>query len=166
VNILSVWQKLLSFFTSLPVELTPKLYFICVDCLLPRQNRIKIYARTAVVSLSTLKRFFLFGKPEDTVSAVTQKALTEISHLWNLLFPGVNEETQLPSLHPAHATAGLVFNYKFHSGKAEPIPKVYIPVQFMCQSDAQIAQALGDFYKTTGLQRIGKNYERYLGDAL
>jgi len=166
VNIMPAWQKLLSFFSSLPIHLAPIFEFVSVDCLLPHQNRIKIYIRTPVSSLSNLKHFFLFGKSEDTVSATTQKVLAESSYPWNLLFPGVNEGTQLPSLHPAHTTAGLVFYYEFRSGDAEPVPKVYIPVQLLCQSDAIIAQALETFYKTTGSQRVGENYEKYLGAAL
>lgn len=166
VDILTPWNQILSFFGSLPPHLVPELKFVAVDCVLPHQNRFKVYAETPVASLSNLRRFFLFGCADSDIPETMQKALSQISLLWSLLYPEADNETQISSHHKDHPNAGLLFYYELRDAETRPVPKVYLPVQYLCRNDQDIANALGKFYRETGLLKLGENYGRDLGGIL
>jgi len=169
-DLLTPWNRLLKFFDSLPAHLVPDFNIVAVDCVAPEQNRLKIYVRTPVVSLSNVKRFLCMDDTSLDISFKYRRALEHIRLLWYLLFPNAfrsgDEETQLYAQDPQHLTSGLLFYYELRDRTSTAVPKVYIPVRHLCNSDAHIAQALQLFYNITGNSQFGRKYAKNVEDVL
>lgn len=161
-DLITPWNRVLSFFDSLPAQFAPDPFMVAVDCVEARHNRVKVYVRTPLISLSTVQRFFTLDRSSDRLSGSIKRALKRISLLWKLLFPehsgGPSDESEVPSYNPSHLTTGLLFYYELRAGYSEPFPKVYIPVRHLCGNDEQVVCALIRFYDEMGQPHLGQQY--------
>lgn len=173
-DLVTPWLRVLTFFETLPLSSTPNISIVAVDCVPSKQNRVKIYCRSPLTTLTNLRRFITLGRSSASLSAGSdsplKRGLDQITLLWYLLFPDMaNSEydNSEPAMRdPSHPTAGLLFYYELRGGHPEPFPKVYIPVRHLCRSDRHIVKALTQFYRRTGNIKAGMRYARDVQEIL
>ncbi|KIJ37223.1 hypothetical protein M422DRAFT_178429 [Sphaerobolus stellatus SS14] len=168
VNLTMPWFNLLHFFDSLPQAIFPEFPFVAVDCLPSRQNRLKIYARTHLVTFSNLRRFLTLDSKGYSGLGMKNRAWEHISLLWYLLFPEtfhLGEDAEVPSNNPGNPTGGLSYYYELRDGCPTPSVKVYIPVRNLCPNDEYIVKALETFFRITSNSCIGSQYTESVRDT-
>ncbi|GJJ14525.1 hypothetical protein Clacol_008790 [Clathrus columnatus] len=172
-DLITPWLNVLTFFETLPPALTPNINIVAVDCLPSKQNRVKIYCRSPLTTLSNLRRFITLGRSTagtTNLNSPLKRGLDQITLLWYLLFPNMADskfDNVEPLMRdPAHPTAGLLFYYELRGGHSEPFPKVYIPVRHLCRNDRHVVRALTEFYRQTGNIKAGMRYARDVQEIL
>lgn len=151
------WDMLLGFFHSLPPNIAPSIEIVAVDCVASSKNRLKVYARTPLTTLSTIKRFMTLDSAIG--SQAISRALEQVSYFWGLLFPGIPDDEQ-PGVEESrlrHPTSGLLFYYELRGDSLQPLPKVYVPVRHLCKNDEEIVHAMEKLYrKVNNLEAVRK----------
>ncbi|KIJ22272.1 hypothetical protein M422DRAFT_197362, partial [Sphaerobolus stellatus SS14] len=168
VNLTMPWSSLLQFFDSLPQPISPELLIVAVDCLPSRLNRLKLYVRTPLVSLSNLRRFLTLDSQAYGCLGKKGRTWEHLSLIWYLLFPEtfqLGEDTEVPSYNPRHPTGGLLFYYELRDSCLTPSAKVYIPVRHLCRNDEHVVKALETFSRITSNSSIGSQYAKNVRDT-
>ncbi|KAF9468247.1 aromatic prenyltransferase [Collybia nuda] len=159
------WGLLLEFFRSLPQNLAPSIEIVAVDCVPSSKNRLKVYVRTPLTTLSAVKQFMTLGFAVD--SAEITETLEQASYFWRILFPGISddEEPTVGGDRLRHPTSGLLFYYELRASSLYPLPKIYIPVRHLCKSDEEIIGAMEKLYRKMNNLEAMRNYGKLIRDA-
>jgi DMATS type aromatic prenyltransferase len=166
ISLQKSWDMLLGFFGSLPPSLTPSIEIVAVDCVPSSVNRLKVYIRTPLTTLSTVKRFMTLDSVIE--STAINRALEQVSYLWEILFPGLSDDKE-PGVGESqlrHPTGGLLFYYELRGDSLHPLPKIYLPVRHLCKNDEEIVKAMEKLYRKTNNLEALRNYGRMLRDTL
>lgn len=158
-------KPLIEYLEDLPVTERPRIEMLAVDCVDPRQSRIKIYARTAKTSLRAVEDVYLLGGRIAT--AENRAALDAVRELWPLVFDtdlGHNDDTDLAS--SSHRTSGMILNFELRPGQTSPTPKLYLPVRHYAKSDMKIASGLAIYFRRRGWHNNARSYVESLRSAL
>jgi len=153
------WNVVLAYLHTMPPHAVPSVEMVAVDCLEPAQSRVKVYFRYHDNNLDTIiQHSTLGGTVDDLISQNTTSSLRE---LWGFLFPGVRSYEGLPLPNPSRPPGpGFLIYHEMRLGSSSLDSKVYIPVRQYCPHDAQIAQAISQYMKSTGVNAA----ERYAED--
>ena len=159
---LSVVETWLSTFSS---HSAPKVEMIAIDCIEPRQSRIKIYIRIPYTDFkAVLDAYTLDGGLRD---AVTRDGAVILKELWHLLIETPNTASEDSNLLlEEHRTAGIIFNFEIKPGSPFPSPQLYIPVRHYCKSDMDISKALCTFFERRGWSDLACSYSSHLSSIL
>ncbi|KAL1971183.1 hypothetical protein VTN77DRAFT_135 [Rasamsonia byssochlamydoides] len=162
ISVSPAWAVVEDFIRSCPVESRPKTEFVAVDCVEPKESRIKVYIRTQHMALEKVKDVFtLGGRLNDRT---TQTALRMLEELWRLVLNLPDNVRDSDELRPrdgnsaGHRTSGLLFNFEMRPGTPLPEPKVYIPVRHYARSDLDIARGLTSFFRRRGWTSLARMY--------
>ncbi len=127
---------------SLDVEI------LAVDCVHPRQGRLKIYVRSRQTSLESVRTVVTLGGL--LASSEMDQSLRELETLWRSMFSNngidlqgaatISDSQSLST--DSHRTAGILYNFEIRPGCPLPVPKVYIPVRHYTRSDGHVMQVL------------------------
>lgn len=124
------------------------------DAVDPVKTRLKLYVRTPRTSSRATQEILTLGGRLSDES--TQLCVANIRLFWSSVLQIHDDEAELPS--STHRTAGIILNFELRHNDPLPRPKVYIPVRHCCETDLQIAERLGVFFRKLGLTRVADSY--------
>lgn len=130
-----------------------------IDCLAPKDARIKIYVRARHTSLEYLMDALTLGGTYDLSG--NEEALADLKDFWQTFLGDAPDV--LPDDAPGRASPG--FYYTVGCGKAVS-PKVYLSPQYFCKSDTDVLIRLRKYFSTHSLGSRTDNYERALETIL
>ena len=139
-----------------------------MDTVEPSRNRLKVYARCSATNLSGVVSAMTLGnQPALANHAGIQHAITNVTHLWRLMFgqDAVDNDVSLTSKNSIY-TKGIVIYYDLTPGRAIPMPKVYIPVRHYAKNDAHVCEVMSEYYRNIGFIQSGSTYQEMVERAL
>jgi DMATS type aromatic prenyltransferase len=145
------------FINEFPPETAPKLEFIAIDLVAPRDSRIKIYYRTPITAFNKVINIYTLGGRLNGPSVLA--GIEVLKGLWPLVLNLPDDyplDQELPFV--PHRTTGTCFNFEIRPNDPNPQPKVYIPVRHYSKSDLEIAQSLAIFFEQQGWKDLAKSY--------
>uniref|UniRef100_A0A0W0FJH2 Tryptophan dimethylallyltransferase n=1 Tax=Moniliophthora roreri TaxID=221103 RepID=A0A0W0FJH2_MONRR len=161
----SQWESVASF-----VELHPqyKVYpeMVGIEGVAPTRNRVKVYLRLHPDHSSLMDTIYYttLGGKLNADNAVSE-TIAALRVLWKLIFPGVGDDEVVQL--KRQGSKGMLVYFEMGLDRKSVIPKVYIPIYRYCQSDAQIARAIAEYYRSTGQGgEVERNYEACLREML
>ena len=142
---------------SFPVGTAPKLEFIAIDLVAPKESRIKIYYRSPITALSQVIDMYTLGGRLSSPSVLA--GIEVLRSLWPLVLnlpEDYPEDKDLPFVN--HRTTGTCFNFEIRPNNPDVQPKVYIPVRHYAKNDLDISQSLAAFFERQGWSELARNY--------
>lgn len=130
-----------------------------IDCLVPKDARIKIYVRARHTSLEYLMDALTLGGTIDMTGQ--EEALSDLRDFWQIFLADAPD--RLPEDIPGRASPG--FYYTVGCGKAVS-PKMYLSPQFFCKSDADVLARLRKYFSTHRSKELIDSYEEGLAVIL
>ncbi|EEB96237.1 hypothetical protein MPER_04658 [Moniliophthora perniciosa FA553] len=161
----SQWQSVADFVESHPqYKVYPEM--VGIEGVAPTRNRVKVYLRLHPdhTSLEDTIYYTTLGGELNGDNGVSE-TIAALRVLWKLMFPDVEDDEVVQLKRPA--SKGMLVYFEMGLDRKGVIPKVYIPVYRYCQSDAQIARAITEYYRST--EQGGdfqRNYETCLREML
>lgn len=137
------WSKATSFFSTLPAEFKVQPVIAAVDCVSDKCNRLKVYVRTQATHLSALCNMFTLGG--QLKGPAIDSTLAKLRQIWGCLFGSISDMTPVKHKPSNIGPTGFLFYYEMNLGNALPIPKIYIPVARLLESDAHVARVVSEF---------------------
>lgn len=132
---------------------------LSIDCLEPRQARVKVYIRAKYTSLEYMMDCLTLGGRLDMSG--NEDALEDLKDFWQAFLADAPD--RLPDEAPGRASPG--FYYTLGAGK--PIsPKVYVSPTYFCKNDTDVMGRLRNYFSTRRTDRQMDNYEAALHDIL
>ncbi len=130
-----------------------------IDCLVPEDARLKLYARAPHVSMEYLMDVLTLGgrAPLDE----STDAIADLQDFWNLFL--ADAPAVLPADAPGRASPG--FYYTLGCGKALS-PKIYLLASYGCKSDSDVLAKLRTFFSTRRSDGMIDRYEKALREIL
>lgn len=152
------WSMVTSYLDSLPASSRPSMEMVAVDTLTPSRNRIKVYYRSHDNTIDAIvNHLTLGGRLANDES--TRDTISVFRNLCGYLFPGVaSDEPLITSSKFKRDLPGFLMYFELTPRTAVPFPKVYVPVRQYCANDAQIADAIGKYLRSTGNTTAGDRY--------
>lgn len=154
------YDQMLAFMTSDAEGSQLEIVGIAVDCVLPKDSRLKLYVRSPSTSFDSVCAIMTLGGKLNTFP---QAMLKDFRKLWQLTLglgedfaPGANLQAK------SHETAGVLYNFDIKAGNLLPKPKVYIPVRHYARNDLAAAEGLASYLKSKGQDRFVESYMRAL----
>lgn len=150
-------RKVVPYLDSLPLHAhRPTPDMVSIDCVEPSKNRIKVYFRCYDKTFrGVLDRLTLGGRLNDEG---IQNLVPALQELWELLFPGIGIDDQLPVKDASRPSwLGFLVYYEMKLGTDEITPKVYIPVRQYCANDMEVVNVLERYLNMKGLD-IARTY--------
>lgn len=133
---------------------------ISIDCLEPKNARIKVYVRAKYTSLEYMMDCLTLGGRLDIKSG-NEQAIEDLKEFWQTFLGDAPDI--LPDELPGRASPG--FYYTIGAGK--PIsPKVYISPTSFCKSDTVFLSKLRSYFSTRRSDQQMDNYEAAVLDIL
>jgi hypothetical protein len=86
------------------------------------------------------------------------KAISFFLRLWSQLYPDVEEDQQLQTLHLDQPTSSFVVYYQMRLGVTIPQAKAYINMRHFCPSHAHIPRAIAAYYHELGYSDFARAY--------
>jgi len=142
---------------SFPTGTAPKLEFVAIDLVAPKDSRIKIYYRSPVTALSQVIEIYTLGGRLSSPSVLA--GIEVLKDLWPLVLnlpADYPEDKDLPFV--KHRTTGTCFNFEIRPNDPDVQPKVYIPVRHYAKSDLDISRSLAVFFEGQGWSELAGSY--------
>ncbi|EEB92454.1 hypothetical protein MPER_09030 [Moniliophthora perniciosa FA553] len=159
------WQSVADFVESHPqYKVYPEM--VGIEGVAPTRNRVKVYLRLHPDhgSLTDTIYYTTLGGRLNGDNGVSE-TIAALRVLWKLMFPDVEDDEVVRLKRPG--SKGMLVYFEMGLDRKGVIPKVYIPVYRYCQSDAQIARAITEYYRSTGQGGdVERNYEACLREML
>ncbi|KAF9552276.1 aromatic prenyltransferase [Agrocybe pediades] len=150
----SSWSLVTQYLDSLPPTTPrPTLEMVAVDSVSPSKNRIKIYYRSHENTIEAIIQHLTLGGTLN--DPTTLQTISIFRTLSGYLFPGASTTDALMS---KRNWPGFLMYFELTPKSQVPFPKVYIPVRQYCANDAQIADAVGKYLRSTGNTTAGDRY--------
>ncbi|TDZ61743.1 4-O-dimethylallyl-L-tyrosine synthase [Colletotrichum trifolii] len=128
---------------------------LAIDCLAPRDARIKVYVRARHTTLEYMTDCITLGGRLD----MSGEALGDLRAFWETFLAGAPDV--LAAEAPGRASPGFYYTL----GCGRPIsPKVYISPQYFCASDVDVLRRLRGFFATRRTDRMMDSYEQAMVD--
>ncbi|KAK1999818.1 aromatic prenyltransferase [Colletotrichum falcatum] len=128
---------------------------LAIDCLAPRDARIKVYVRAKHTTLGYMMDCITLGGRLD----MSGEAIGDLEDFWQAFLAGAPDV--LPADAPGRASPG--FYYTLGRGR-EISPKVYVSPSYFCKSDADVLARLRRFFSSRRTDSMMDNYEQALKD--
>jgi DMATS type aromatic prenyltransferase len=141
---------MVSYISSFPAEFEPQVEIVAVDCLEPRQSRIKVYVRFQQTSFESMIDAMSLG---GALPSFPPSILQDLKDLWCSCF-GIDQTSSLDE-NIQHRTAGLLYYYELRENRPLPTSKVYLPVRHYASDDDQVARGVSDFLWKRGMTLKG-----------
>ncbi|KAK2038976.1 aromatic prenyltransferase [Colletotrichum somersetense] len=148
-------SRLHSFFRNDVHGRTINPFMLGIDCIIPSESRLKIYARSRITTFDLVRRVMSIGGQRRGI----EEAEKQLHRLWKLVL-GLSDDApadkELSS--NSHETAGVLFYFDVASMAVLPDVKVYIPVRHYAPSDKVAAQGLVHYLKSQGRSAYVQQY--------
>ena len=132
---------------------------VAVDCLDPKEARIKVYIRHSQTSWeSVCTMMTMNGRIE-----VSKDNLEELWQFWLSILSldqDFSNSAELPK--SDHATAGILYCFYAQEADESPTPKLYVPAKHYGRNDQAIANGLAQYFGDRGKDRYVDNYKKLL----
>ncbi|GIC94186.1 aromatic prenyltransferase [Aspergillus udagawae] len=143
---------------SFPPDSQPVVEILAIDCLKPRDSRLKIYLRSRNTTLHSVVDMLTLGGRV----AISDEGCKSLKELWRSVFDlHQDEHSNLDPLQEnSHRTGGILYYFELKSNASIPQSKVYLPVRHYSRDDDQIARGLSKFLEARGKRlRTGSYYD-------
>ncbi|KAI3614837.1 tryptophan dimethylallyltransferase [Moniliophthora roreri] len=159
------WKSVVDFVESHPqYGIHPE--SVGIEGVAPTRSRVKVYLRLHPDHSSLTDTIYCttLGGRLNGDNAVSE-TIAALRVLWKLIFPGIGDD-EAPQLKRPEQKGMLVY-FEMGLDRKSVIPKVYVPIYRYCQSDAQVARAITEYYRSTGQGgEVERNYEACLREML
>ncbi|TKW54236.1 4-O-dimethylallyl-L-tyrosine synthase, partial [Colletotrichum tanaceti] len=130
---------------------------LAIDCLAPRDARIKVYVRAKHTTFDYMMDCITLGGRLD----MSGEAIDDLKDFWRIFLADAPDV--LPPDAPGRASPG--FYYTLGCGRAIS-PKVYISPNYFSKDDVDVLGRLRAFFATRRTDSMMDNYEQALRDIL
>ncbi|KAH8890664.1 aromatic prenyltransferase [Thozetella sp. PMI_491] len=156
---LASYELLRSFLAEDPDGKTLNMILLAIDCVAPKDSRVKVYMRTPRTSFNSVMAIMTLGGRK----AVSLAQRQELKELWYTSL-GLDDDFSAADELPfnGHYTAGVPFYFDIKPGSMTPEIKGYIPVRHYAKSDAIAADGLCDFLESRGRGEYTSAYQAML----
>lgn len=149
---------LYAYLSTHPIGLSLQPEMLSIDCKSTREGRIKIYFRTRLTSLTSVRSIMTLDDllmPSDKL----ELSLREVEQLWSLVL-GAKIRHQDDELDVReHRTAGLLYYFEIREDQRLPVVKLYIPVRHYGGGDRAVQEGLGVYLRGRGQGEWFKKFQ-------
>lgn len=141
---------LYTYLSDHPTGSTLKPEILSVDCDSSCDKRIKIYLRTNLTSLNSVRSIMTLDGLLISSDANFEQGLLEVEKLWKLVLgvKSLGGDDELDAC--GHRTGGLLYYFDMREGQKLPAVKLYIPVRHYGSGDEAVQRGLGVYLRERG----------------
>lgn len=148
-------DTLIQFMERDPMGSQTEVEMVSVDCIDPKESRIKVYIRHPSTSWDSIRTMFTMNGQIK----VSTDDLEELSQFRRFIF-GLGHDLcdtdELPKVE--HSTAGTLYCFYAKEGDKLPTPKLYLAAKHYGRNDQSIANGLGQYF---GQRNKGEYVDKY-----
>ena len=150
-------EKLISFMRTDFLGCQTEVEMLSVDCLDPKDARIKIYIRHPQTSWKSVRAMMTMNG-QIKVSEDDQEELWRFWRAVLSLDEDYSKSAELPKCD--HSTAGMFYCFYAREGDKFPTPKLYVPAKHYGRNDRAIADGLAQYFGDRGKDSHIDNYKK------
>lgn len=137
-----------------------KIIGVGIDCVIPRNSRLKLYVRSVETSFNSVQTVMSLGGKLQTFS---EETLQDLRNLWQSTLDLDEHFASSSSLPPStHQTAGILYYFDVKAGAPLPEPKLYIPAKHYAPNDETALTGLTSYLSMKSQDTFAERYRRAL----